>query len=118
MPKQTIILGTTDNDGTGDSAKVAGDKINDNFDELFPEIRTIAIPADSQSLVVGAGNIGTVLPWVPSRVEAEIIGPDEIGINSKEIDGGGFTVNGAVTYHFRGSPASGSTHTLELRFYK
>lgn len=35
MAKQTIGLGTVDNDGTGDSAKVAGDKINDNFTELY-----------------------------------------------------------------------------------
>lgn len=35
MGQQTISLGTLDNDGTGDSLKVGGDKINDNFDELY-----------------------------------------------------------------------------------
>lgn len=35
MAKQAIGLGTVDNDGTGDTAKVAGDKINDNFDEAY-----------------------------------------------------------------------------------
>jgi hypothetical protein len=35
MGQQTIGLGTADNDGTGDSLKVGGDKINDNFDELY-----------------------------------------------------------------------------------
>jgi hypothetical protein len=35
MAQQTIGLGTTPNDGTGDTVRVAGDKINDNFDELY-----------------------------------------------------------------------------------
>lgn len=33
--KQAIGLGTVDDDGTGDTAKAGGDKINDNFDELY-----------------------------------------------------------------------------------
>lgn len=35
MAQQTIGLGTTDNDGTGDGAKAAGTKINANFTELY-----------------------------------------------------------------------------------
>ena len=35
MALQTIGLGTSPNDGTGDSIRVAGDKINDNFVELY-----------------------------------------------------------------------------------
>lgn len=35
MAKQTINIGTTDNDGTGDSVRIGGGKINDNFDELY-----------------------------------------------------------------------------------
>lgn len=35
MAKQTIGLGTIANDGTGDNLRVGGDKINDNFDELY-----------------------------------------------------------------------------------
>jgi hypothetical protein len=38
MAKQTIGLGTEANDGTGDTLRVAGDKINDNFDELYAVI--------------------------------------------------------------------------------
>lgn len=37
MSKQIIGLGTVANDGTGDSLRVAGDKINDNFDELYAQ---------------------------------------------------------------------------------
>lgn len=35
MAQQTINIGTTPNDGTGDKLRIAGDKINDNFSELY-----------------------------------------------------------------------------------
>lgn len=35
MAKQTVNLGSSANDGTGDPLRVAFDKINDNFDELY-----------------------------------------------------------------------------------
>lgn len=38
MTMQTINLGTTANDGTGDTLRDAGDKINDNFTELYAAV--------------------------------------------------------------------------------
>lgn len=35
MAKQTINIGTVANDGTGDSVRAGGDKINDNFSEIY-----------------------------------------------------------------------------------
>jgi hypothetical protein len=35
MGKQIINIGTVANDGTGDTIRNAGDKINDNFTELY-----------------------------------------------------------------------------------
>ncbi len=35
MAKQTVNLGTTANDGTGDPLRSAFDKLNDNFDEVY-----------------------------------------------------------------------------------
>tara|TARA_B100001093_G_scaffold499343_1_gene548493 strand:+ start:4433 stop:5017 length:585 start_codon:yes stop_codon:yes gene_type:complete len=35
MTKQTVNLGSSANDGTGDPLRTAFDKINDNFDELY-----------------------------------------------------------------------------------
>jgi len=35
MAKQTIGIGTTANDGTGDPIRTGGDKINDNFTDLY-----------------------------------------------------------------------------------
>jgi hypothetical protein len=37
MAQQTIGLGTISNDGTGDTLRVAGDKVNDNFTEIYNE---------------------------------------------------------------------------------
>lgn len=36
MAKQLINIGTTANDGTGDTIRVAFDKVNDNINELYP----------------------------------------------------------------------------------
>ena len=35
MAIQIIGIGTVADDGTGDSLRVAGDKINDNFNEIY-----------------------------------------------------------------------------------
>lgn len=37
MAKQTIGIGTTANDGTGDTLRVAFDKANDNFNEVYAD---------------------------------------------------------------------------------
>lgn len=50
MAKQTIGIGTTANDGTGDTLRVAFDKINDNFDELYTD---------------DAGDVGSITATAP-----------------------------------------------------
>lgn len=35
MSKQSLSLGTNANDNTGDTLRAGGDKINDNFDEVY-----------------------------------------------------------------------------------
>ena len=35
MAKQSLGLGSSANDGTGDTLRAGGDKINDNFDEIY-----------------------------------------------------------------------------------
>ena len=35
MAKQRLNLGVGSNDGTGDTLRVAGEKINENFEELY-----------------------------------------------------------------------------------
>lgn len=38
MARQNIGIGTSANDGTGDTLRIAGDKINDNFVELYQKL--------------------------------------------------------------------------------
>ena len=38
MAKQTINIGATANDGTGDQLRTAFDKVNDNFNEVYDEL--------------------------------------------------------------------------------
>lgn len=51
MARQNINYGTNPNDGTGDSLRVAMDKINDNFIDLYGETTT------QNNLVFGANSI-------------------------------------------------------------
>lgn len=50
MAKQVINIGTTANDGTGDSLRVAFDKCNDNFTELYTDDA-----GDVGSIIAGTG---------------------------------------------------------------
>jgi len=52
MAKQTINIGSSANDGTGDQLRTAFDKANDNFDELY----TLA---DTKSTVTDVPTVGT-----------------------------------------------------------
>ena len=50
MAKQTIGIGTLANDGTGDSLRVAMDKVNDNFTELYAVAPQAAVFANPLAL--------------------------------------------------------------------
>ena len=45
MAQQTINIGTIANDNTGDTLRGAGQKINDNFDELYGNLPIDAAPS-------------------------------------------------------------------------
>jgi len=55
MAYQALGLGTTANDGTGDSLRTGGDKINDNFVELYTKLGNgSALTADTVTLLTAA----------------------------------------------------------------
>jgi hypothetical protein len=59
MALQTIGLGTSPNDGTGDSIRVAGDKINDNFVELYNLLGDGTTLGDATfTTLTSTGNVG------------------------------------------------------------
>lgn len=47
MAQQIINLGATPNDGTGDTIRIGGDKINDNFTEVYASTSTLTSRTDS-----------------------------------------------------------------------
>lgn len=60
MSKQTIFLGQTANDRTGDPLRVAFEKVNENFDELYA---AIGIPSQINNVGKLLSTNGTTLSW-------------------------------------------------------
>ena len=59
MAKQSIGLGTTANDGTGDNLRVGGDKVNDNFDEIY----TALGDGSALQITTAGASSNQVLQW-------------------------------------------------------
>lgn len=65
MSKQTIFLGQTANDRTGDPLRVAFEKVNENFDELYAAIGAdVQIPSQINSTGKLLSTNGVTLSWV------------------------------------------------------
>lgn len=64
MAQQTIGIGTVANDGTGDTLRDAGDKINDNFTELYAADAALgtAAPLDIDTDDTLAANSDSLIP--------------------------------------------------------
>jgi hypothetical protein len=85
MTRQNIATGTSANDGTGDTLRSAGTKINDNFVELYrafgtdSNLLTTGITFDSAKIVIaGTTNTTTLSRFDPSE-DVEIKFPDSNG---------------------------------------
>ena len=64
MAKQTINIGSSANDGTGDQLRTAFDKVNDNFDELYTTADTKATVTSAPATVVGVnGNTAGMIAY-------------------------------------------------------
>ncbi|MBT0667084.1 hypothetical protein HT136_01715 [Novosphingobium profundi] len=57
MAQQTINLGSSGNDGTGDNIRAGGDKINANFDELYAAASTIGTSVPASATATGAAGL-------------------------------------------------------------
>lgn len=76
MAKQIINIGTTANDGTGDTLRVAMDKSNDNFDEVYSftgwEQVTDSTYTSGSPLVVLSGVTGKVLTGTVTKIQTQL----------------------------------------------
>lgn len=55
MAKQVIGVGSAGNDGTGDDLRTAGNKINDNFTELYTDVAALQVATGGASSNLGVG---------------------------------------------------------------
>ena len=90
MALQSLNIGTAPNDGTGDNLRVGGDKINDNFSEIYT---TFGIGSTLSSLAVTAINSATAneiltVGATTTELDAE---------SNLTFDGSTLAVTGAVT---------------------
>ena len=68
MANQILALGTTADDGTGDSLRVGGDKINDNFLELYTAL------GDGDAIASGISASATVISLVAPNISGTVAG--------------------------------------------
>ena len=71
MAKQTINIGSSANDGTGDPLRTAFDKINDNFDELYGTSLTERVSLDTSPQL--GGDLDVVTHSIVSTTNRDII---------------------------------------------
>ena len=68
MAYQSLNIGTTGGDGTGDTIRVGGDKINDNFSEIYTLI------GDGESLSSGISSSATVITLTAPTISGAVGG--------------------------------------------
>ena len=60
MAKQTVNIGTSANKGDGDPLRSAFDKINDNFNEVYPRLDSLEVATNSSGNMIEQSIIGSV----------------------------------------------------------
>ena len=124
MAKQSIGLGSTANDGTGDNLRVGGDKVNDNFDEIY----TALGDGSALQIITTGATSNQVLQWSTSNnrfeptasAAAGDISVDttpqlggDLDINSNDITGtGSVNITGTVTAQSALNAQTGTTYIL------
>ncbi|MER8699686.1 hypothetical protein [Mesorhizobium sp. M1273] len=111
MGRQLISLGTSANDGTGDSLRSGGDKINDMTDELYSQFALMPVNAQTGTVYIfgltdmGVGvtfeNASPISATIPAHADVPfpigaIFAAAGIGAGAVTVTGDtGVTVNGS-----------------------
>ena len=67
MAYQSLNLGSTGDDGTGDSMRAGGDKINDNFSEIYTLLGT------GTALTTGMSATGSVVTLTAATIATAVV---------------------------------------------
>jgi hypothetical protein len=122
MSKQTINVGTNQDDGTGDSLRAAFVKVNDNFTEVYNELggvalsnikmsgSTISTDTSNSGIIIDPNGTGTITLTGATTVTGGLT-PDSLAVTANATVGGALTVTGAATF---GSITIGSTIASDL----
>ena len=103
MAQQTINIGTTANDGTGDPLRTAFDKVNDNFTELYSDDA-----GDVNSIIAGTG---ISVDSATGDVTVTNASPDQTVVLT---DGTGITSSGTYPNFTITNSAPNATHTGDV----
>ena len=61
MTRQNINVGSSANDGTGDTLRTAGTKINQNFQEIYTQLGGDSSTLTTQIIIKDSGSVGTII---------------------------------------------------------
>lgn len=102
MAKQSLNLGTTADDGTGDSLRTAGGKINANFSEVYANVVTLTTNVSTLTTSVNekAPLDSPALTGVPTAPTANS------SASNTQIATVGYVINYVQTISFEEFPAS------------
>ena len=117
MAKQVIGIGTAPNDGTGDTIRAGGDKVNDNFDEIYTllgtgTVLTSGLSATSSVVTLAGPTITGVASFADGSNSAPSItntGDTNTGIYFSAADEVAVTTGGTQRVRFTNSAATFST---------
>jgi len=116
MARQEIGLGTTANDGTGDDLRTGGDKINDNFIELYDKkfgVWNYQHGGGSQSVISST--------WIPVENDGlgantittfALTGVDIYDLMSQRFDYNDLTLADSIEYRFDGNVTTTSVNQV------
>jgi len=114
MAKQVIGIGTSANDGTGDTIRAGGDKVNDNFDEIYTLLGTgtaltSGLSATSSVVTLAGPTITGVASFAAGSASAPSItktGDANTGIYFSAADEVAFTTGGTQRLKLDNSTAT------------
>ena len=122
MSKQTINVGTNQDDGTGDSLRAAFVKVNDNFTEVYNELggvalsnikmsgSTISTDTANSGIIIDPNGTGTITLTGATTVTGGLT-PDSLAVTANATVGGTLNVTGTATF---GAITIGSTIASDL----